>query len=164
MAPYTSEYYACHYAPIQQAKYAQLWPLIKDYFSLSKKTTLLDLGIGPAWLESFLSEKKVSFSRIVGVDISEEAIAPRKKNIEYIISPNFATDEKFDVVICFDAWHCFPLMDLKKFLKRNGLLIVSEPRPFAHLLDAFAKNALLDEWVGDGEKSHVVVMRSKNFP
>lgn len=159
MASYTGEYYAQHYAPIQQAKYAQLWPHIKPFFPSHARITLLDMGIGPAWLESFLAEKNVSFTRILGVDVSENSLSVRKKGIEYVIDPSFDTDEKFDVVICFDAWHCFPTLNVQKFVKKNGVLIVSEPRPFAHLLDVFASRALVDVWVGELEKSRVVVVK-----
>lgn len=159
MASFTGEYYTQHYPPIQQAKYAQLWPHIKPFFPAHARITLLDIGIGPAWWESFLAEKNVSFTRIVGVDVSENSLSVRKKGIEYVISSSFDTDEKFDIVICFDAWHCFPEMVLTKFVKKNGVLIVSEPRPFAHLLDVFASRALVDMWVGEQEKSRAVAVK-----
>lgn len=159
MPSYTVKYYASHYAPIQHAKYAQLWPQIKPFFDSNKPLTLLDVGIGPAWLEGFLAEKNVSFSRVVGVDISEEAIAPRKEGIEYVLTPNFNSDEKFDVVICFDAWHCFPQMDLKKFVKPNGLFIVSEPLAFETQLEKLSEKRPVDAVVGEMEKSRIVLVK-----
>lgn len=161
MASYTGEYYAQHYPPIQQAKYAQLWPHIKPFFPPHVRITLLDIGIGPAWLESFLAEKNVSFTRIVGVDVSDNALVERKKGIEYVISPHFDSEEKFDVVICFDAWHCFPQMNLEKFVKKNGVLIVSEPLTFESQLEKLPAKRLVDVVVGEMEKSRVVVWINK---
>lgn len=162
MTTYTGEYYAQHYPPIQHAKYAQLWPHIKSFFAPHARTTLLDVGIGPAWLESFLAEKNVSFTRILGVDVSESSLSVRKKGIEYVIDPAFDTDEKFDIVICFDAWHCIPNLNLEKFVKKNGLIIVSEPLTFESQLEKLPANRLVDVVVGEMEKSRVVVW--KNFP
>ncbi len=160
MATYTGEYYAQHYPPIQQAKYTQLWPHIKPFISPHVKQTLLDIGIGPAWFESFLAEKNMSFTRVVGVDVSESSLSARKKGIEYIISSHFDTDEKFDLVICFDAWHCFPEMDLIKFVKPNGLLLVSEPLTFEKQLEKLPAQRLVDVCVGEMEKSRVVVWKN----
>lgn len=159
MASYTGEYYAQHYPPIQRAKYEQLWPQIKPFFAPHSKHALLDVGIGPAWLESFLVEKNVSFTRIVGVDVSEASLNMRKKGIEYVISDSFDSNEKFDLVICFDAWHCFPQMDLLKFVKPNGLLLVSEPLTFEKQLEKLSAKRLVDVVVGEMEKSRVVVIR-----
>ncbi len=160
MTSYTGEYYTQHYSPIQRAKYAQLWPLIKDLFAFNTKITLLDVGIGPAWLESFLAEKNVSFTRVVGTDVSEAAISPRKKGIVYVIDSHFNSAEKFDLVICFDAWHCFPKMDLMKFVKPNGLLLVSEPLTFEKQLEKLPTGKrLVDVVVGEMEKSRVVLVK-----
>jgi 2-polyprenyl-3-methyl-5-hydroxy-6-metoxy-1,4-benzoquinol methylase len=160
MASYTGEYYAQHYAPIQHVKYAQLWPQIKPFFTPHSNPTLLDIGIGPAWIESFLAEKNVSFSRVVGVDVSEASLHVRKKGIEYVISPHFDTKEKFDIVICFDAWHCFPELDLKKFLKPNGLLLVSEPLTFEKQLEKLSGKRMVDVCVGEMEKSRAVLVKN----
>lgn len=160
MAAYTGEYYAQHYPPIQHAKYVQLWPHIKPFFPPHVKHALLDVGIGPAWLESFLAEKNASFTRVVGADVSEAAISPRKKGIEYIINPHFDTAEKFDLVICFDAWHCIPNLNLQKFVKKNGLLIVSEPLTFESQLEKLPAQRLVDVVVGEMEKSRVVVWKN----
>lgn len=156
---FSTHYYSTHYAPIQQAKYAQLWPHIKPFFPPHARTTLLDIGIGPAWLETFLAEKNVSFTRVVGVDVSENAFVEQKKGIEYVIDPSFDTEEKFDVVICFDAWHCFPTMDLFKFVKKNGLLLVSEPLTFESQLDKLPAQRLLDVVVGEMEKCRAVLTK-----
>ncbi len=156
----TSHYYSAHYLPIQTVKYAQIWPLLQP-FVFAQPVSVLDIGIGPAWLEDFLQQKGVVFSRVLGVDISEKAIASRKKNIEYVISPSFNTTEKFDVVICFDAWHCFPQMDLFSFVKKDGLLLVSEPLTYEKQLDRLSiGKRLLDVVVGEMEKSRVVAVKN----
>jgi|GEM_PF-1921306 len=155
--PLTSHYYSTHYQPIQAAKYAQLWPFLQPFLP-AQPFSLLDVGIGPAWLEDFLYQKGVVFSRVVGVDVSEKAITPRKKNIDYFLSPSFTTAEKFDVVFCFDAWHCFPQMDLFSFVKKDGWLLVSEPLTYEKQLEKLPTwKRLLDVIVGEMEKSRVVL-------
>jgi 2-polyprenyl-3-methyl-5-hydroxy-6-metoxy-1,4-benzoquinol methylase len=125
---------------------------------------MLDWGIGYGWWETFLKEQKIRIPRIVGVDVNEEAVQPRLKNVEYILSSHFQLKEKFDLVVCWDSFHCFPQKNLFDTVNQNGLLLVSEPRPFVHLLEKIKKQGtiLVDEWVGEREKSRVLLMR-KNF-
>lgn len=154
---FTGAYYAQHYRPLQRAKYAQAWPHVRPHLPQGP-FSMLDLGIGPAWWEEFLAEQGVVPARIVGMDVSEDAVAPRRGGVEYHLTPAFRTDEKFDVVVCLDAWHCFPQLDVTSFLKPNGLLIVSEPRPFVRVLEGRSKGALVDIWAGDTEKSRFICL------
>ncbi|MDP2666349.1 MAG: class I SAM-dependent methyltransferase [Candidatus Diapherotrites archaeon] len=163
MPPFlTPTYYQSHFRPIQWAKYEAFWPFLHPQLTAHAPSSLLDLGIGPAWLESFFLEKGHSFSRIVGVDISESAISPRQDGIDYILSSSFDTPERFDLVVCFDAWHCFPDLDIQKFISPRGLLLVSEPLTYEKQLENLSGNRLIDLVVGEMEKSRVVLM--KNFP
>lgn len=111
-----------------------------------------------------MEEKKITISRVVGTDLNEGAVSPRKEKIEYHLGTNFHTDETFDLVVCWDAYHLMGKMDLWKMVKPNGLLLVSEPNPFAHVLDSLVENGvvLADAWAGETEKSRVVFAR-KNF-
>ncbi len=163
MPSFTSEFYARHYAPIQREKYAEVWPLLQPLLSKHAPRTLVDFGVGPAWLETFLEEKGLSFDRVVGVDISEEAISLRKKGIDYRVNTLLSSSEKFDLVIAWDAWHCFPTLRLEDYLSPNGLLLLAEPAPFVSLLEPYVKNALLDVWVGKQERSRVVVWGKKSY-
>lgn len=135
------------------------WPLIQPYLPKTIPS-MLDLGIGYAWWEAFLEEKKIRVSRIVGTDLNEEAVTPRKKKIEYHLGSSFQTKETFDLVICWDAYHLLGKMDVWKMVKPNGLLIVSEPKPFAHLLDFFfvKGKVVVDEWVGEMEQSRTALV------
>lgn len=126
---------------------------------------MLDLGIGYAWWEEFLEEKKIRVSRIVGTDLNEEAVSPRKKNVEYHLGSSFQTKETFDFVVCWDAYHLLGKMDVWKMVKPNGLLLVSEPKPFAHLLDSVSMKGkiLVDEWVGKTEESRLILLRPREI-
>lgn len=164
MPSLTSHYYQQHYRPIQWEKYTQGWPLIKTHLPKTIPS-MLDVGIGYGWWEEFLEGKKINAQKIVGVDVDEGAVSPKKKGIEYHLGPKFQTNEKFDWVVCWDAYHLLGKTDLWKWVKPNGLLLVSEPKPFAHLLDSVSKKGelLADEWVGKTEESRFLFAR-KNSP
>lgn len=164
MPPFTSHYYRDHYRPIQWEKYTQVWPLIHSLLPPCIPS-MLDLGIGYGWWESFLGEKGIVIPRIVGVDIHEDAIAPRREGIEYSLTPRFHSNERFHFVACWDAYHLLGNMNIWEFLQPNGLLLLSEPRPFTHLLDEIPSQytVLVDAWVGSTEQSRVLLAR-KNFP
>lgn len=158
MKTLTSHYYQTHYQPIQLDKYKDAWPLLKPHVT-SSIGSMLDLGIGYAWWESFLSQKKIQFKKVVGMDINEEAIAPRKKNIEYVLTQRFTSNEQFDLVVCWDAYHLLKNKKIIDFVKPNGLLLISEPKPFVPLLDKIKGNVLVDEWVGKTEQSRLILIR-----
>jgi 2-polyprenyl-3-methyl-5-hydroxy-6-metoxy-1,4-benzoquinol methylase len=165
MPSLTSHYYQNHYRPIQWEKYTQGWSLIKTRLTYSIPS-MLDVGIGYGWWEEFLATKKIIIPRIVGVDIDEGAVSPRKKNIEYHLGPAFSTKETFDFVVCWDAYHLLgkSTTNLWQWVKPNGFLLVSEPQPFAHRLDAIVGkgNVLMDEWVGKTEQSRMALLRPQN--
>lgn len=163
--PFTTAYYSTHYPPIQRAKYEQVWPHLAPLLP-APLSSLLDVGIGPAWFEAFLAEKGVHIPRIVGVDVSEEAITPRKEGIDYLLDPDFHTQEKFDLVVCWDAYHLLKNKNLIDFVKPDGLLLVSEPPAFKEKLEELIarKKPVLDMTVGDVEKSRVGIWRVENFP
>lgn len=156
---FTGAYYHSHYAPIQHAKYAQLWPAIQTLLQSLAPQSLLDVGIGPAWLETFFQAQGLHIPKIVGTDVSEEAITPRKEGVEYILPPNtLPAASQFDLVVCFDAWHCFPELDLASFVKPQGLLLVSEPLTYESQLSKLKGKRLVDVVVGEVEKSRVVLV------
>lgn len=164
MPSLTSHYYKTHYRPIQWEKYTQGWGLIHSHLPKTIPS-MLDVGIGYAWWEDFLVKKKIRIPKIVGVDLNEDAVSPQKKNIEYHLGSSFNTKETFDWVVCWDAYHLLSKTNLWKWVNPKGFLLVSEPQPFAHLLDSFSKKgkAVVDAWVGKTEQSRLLLAR-KNFP
>lgn len=156
--PFTTAYYSTHYRPIQRAKYTQVWPHLVPLLP-TPVASLLDVGIGPAWWEEFLAEQGMTTPRIVGVDISAEAIAPPRPDITYILDPDFHTQETFDLVVCWDAYHLLKNKNLFDFVKPGGLLLVSEPPAFQKQLWKFIGNGMLNMVVGDIEKSRVVLAK-----
>jgi SAM-dependent methyltransferase len=156
----TSHYYQKHYRPIQWEKYTRGWALIQAHLPKTIPS-MLDLGIGYAWWEEFLAEKKIKIPRIVGVDVDAAAVFPRKSTIEYHLGPTFTANETFDFVVCWDAYHLLGKTNLWKMVKPTGLLLVSEPKPFAHLLDSVSTKGtvFVDAWVGDQEQSRLLFLR-----
>ena len=161
MAEYSSSYYSQFYFPLQRGKYEQSWPMVKPLL-VPPPTSLLDLGIGPAWYEDFLAEKGIEILRRVGVDVNEHALQQRKAGIEYVLTNSFATPEKFDFVVCWDSWHLFPEKDLFAFAKPGALVLVSEPQSFGEMLATIIQKhtPLVDDWVGDMEKSRLTIFRA----
>lgn len=124
---------------------------------------MLDVGIGYAWWEEFLAKKKIRVQKIVGVDLNEDAVSPKKKSIDYQLGSSFFTKETFDLVVCWDAYHLLGKTphSLWKWVKPNGFLLIAEPPPFAHLLDSFSKKGkvVVDAWVGTTERSRLLLAR-----
>lgn len=116
--------------PIQWAKYEKMWPRISPYFRSPIK--LLDVGVGKGWFEDFLIQKGVK-GRFVGVDVSEEAVRPRKPYIEYYIGR--MPDGLFDIVVCIDALHLLPERNLWPWVADRGALLIALPLRWADLID-----------------------------
>jgi SAM-dependent methyltransferase len=141
----------------QRAKYEQAFPQIKPF--LSNHLSCLDYGIGFAWLEEFLQEKGASFSRVVGFDVSEEAVHPKRAGVEYFLSEKFDSKEQFDFVVCFDAYH-LTQENLLAFVKKDGLLLVSLPLRWKEKLNDFKDETILVEGeIGIEERDHFLLVK-----
>lgn len=144
----------------QLQKYHSILPKLKPF--LKNNISLLDLGVGQAWLEEFLQRKGFQFSRILGVDVSEEAITPRKKGIEYVLTTNFKTEEKFDFLVCFDAFHLLKNQDVLRFLKEDGLALISLPERWQAKLKLFPEELIQEKGkAGLEEIDHFIIMKNK---
>ena len=112
--------------PVQLEKYRDLLPHIEK--ELKQCKTLLDLGVGKAWLEEFLEKQGFKFKRVLGVDVNQEAVTPKRDYIEYLITyESELVDETFDLVISFDSMHLLNCVDLCDYVKPKGFLLVSLP-------------------------------------
>lgn len=98
---------------------------------------VLDLGCGTGYGSAYLAEKA---SRVTAVDHDSETIqyALRRypsKNIEYLLADAERLpfkNESFEIICCFEAIEHFKYPDqclnqVKKILKKNGLLFLSTP-------------------------------------
>lgn len=111
-------------------------------FTAGKK--VLDFGCGSGYGAKILSE---TAAYAVGVDISEEAIDFAKKeyvspNLDFMTYTELAENEKFDVITSFQVIEHVKndseyIINLKKMLAPNGILIISTPdrknRLFSHI-------------------------------
>ena len=123
-----------NWKPLQLEKYAQLLPLLKEH--VKRDASVLDLGIGRAWLETFLQENGFAFPRVVGVEEKEMLAEPRAPGIEYVFTPRFDTAERFDFVAAFDSAHLLPDGDVARFAKQGGVVLLSAPASQAHRVPA----------------------------
>lgn len=143
--------YHWYQSRFQYMKYYRQFELAREH--IKKNSVVLDFGCGDGKMTSLLSDIS---RRIYGVDNQERAINFAKlmtfnKNISFkktyndILFPN----NFFDVVVCFDVIEHIPIhlvhyviYEIKRVLKRNGLLILTTPnrcslnnRIFGHNID-----------------------------
>ena len=141
----------------QLQKYEALYPSIKGY--LKTGFSVLDMGVGKAWLESSLEEKGLKFKEVIGIDVDEAMILPQKKGITYFITNEFMTARKFDLVICFDTLHLLP--EPRRLLEYSkNLVLVSLPKAFESQLEVFRNQNIVEEGdIGEEEKDHFLLIR-----
>ncbi|RLG21417.1 hypothetical protein DRN74_02535 [Candidatus Micrarchaeota archaeon] len=145
----------------QIAKYKEITAELEKLNLLedASKKTMLDIGIGPAWLEEYLRKKGYNFKEIVGIDIDESI--KKVKGINYIISSKPALKKTFDFVFCIDALHLVDY-DITAFARREGILVVSVPLRFSDELAKLNKiRVLIKKEIGDKEKDLLVVAERK---
>ncbi|HIH21390.1 MAG TPA: class I SAM-dependent methyltransferase [Candidatus Diapherotrites archaeon] len=146
--------------PKQLEKFEQLLPILKPFIRSSH--SLLDLGIGRAWFESFLLDRSIRLSRIVGADINQFLVSPRLSWVQYEFSKNFQTQEKFDWVVCFDSLHLLQDKNVLKFLKPKGIALISLPVSLMHEIPKFENSEILHEgFIGVQEKDYFQLLQSK---
>ena len=143
----------------QQEKYEDILRVVGP--KLKDRGSLLDYGVGKGWLEEFLVSRGYLFKRIVGVDVDDERIAPRRSDVEYAITQDFRTKERFDVVVCIDTAHL--LADptkLTAYAKKGGLVLVSEPESFKQVINTILGNRIAEGTAGKQEKDHFILIRT----
>ena len=146
--------------PKQLQKFEQLRPFLKMH--LKKEHSILDLGIGRAWFESFLLDRDLKLGKIVGVDLNEFLVNPKLSWIQYEFSKNFQTKEKFDWVVCFDSLHLFSDKQVLKFLKPKGFALIALPVSLMHEIPKFPHARVLHEgFVGVEEKDYFQLLQLK---
>jgi len=144
----------------QLEKYSELLLIIKGY--LKKEFSVLDIGIGKAWLEEFLEERGVRFREVIGIDADERMTLPQKKGITYFITDDFTTSRKFDLVVCFDTLHL--LKEPRRLLgySRN-LVLISLPMKFKDRLDVFKNQNIVEQGeIGKEEKDYFVLIKVRH--
>jgi 2-polyprenyl-3-methyl-5-hydroxy-6-metoxy-1,4-benzoquinol methylase len=141
----------------QLEKYADLFPRVSKH--LKKNYSVLDIGVGKAWLEDFLAKKGLKFKEIVGVDADERMTLPQKRSITYFITDDFMTTRKFDFVVCFDTLHL--LKEPRRILGYSkNLVLVSLPVAFMPALDQFNDQNIIEQGeIGNEEKDHFVLIK-----
>jgi len=160
VAAYSTDVYGS-WREAQLQKYRDLLPVLRR--RLMPGASLLDVGIGKAWLEEFLASEGFEFAKVVGVDADPAMVEPRRPGIEYRITDDFRTEERFDVVVCFDALHLLREPGrLLGYARPGGLVLAAEPLRLAGQLDALGRPA--DQGViGSQEKDRfVLVMLPQN--
>ena len=124
---------------------------IEIFNKIPSNSLVLDVGCGSGSLgKKLISEKHC---KVYGIDISHKAIDYAKRNIDVAKQVNIEYempifDKKFDVIIFGDIlehlqWPDLILERYKKFLKREGIIILSLPN-VANIRIRF--NLLLGKW------------------
>jgi len=153
---YTSEIYKS-WRRKQWEKYEDLFPKIKNH--LDNDWSVIDIGIGPGWLEELLHDNGFRFRKIVGVEPDEKMIEP-KPYIKYKITDHFKTKEKFDLLICFDTVHLITKpVELLGFVKRGGLVLFSVPLRFKKKLDFLDISPLESGEIGKEEMDYFILAK-----
>jgi 2-polyprenyl-3-methyl-5-hydroxy-6-metoxy-1,4-benzoquinol methylase len=138
----------------QWEKYEDLFPKIKNH--LKREWTVIDIGIGPGWLEELLWENGFKFRKIVGVE-PDKKMVERKPYIKYHITQNFRTREKFDFLICFDTVHLIDdPIHLLGLVKKKGHVLFSVPMRFKKKLDFLDVKPIKKGMIGKEEKDYFI--------
>ncbi len=120
---------------------------ICDHFPDGKQLRILDLGCGPGFFSCILSEEG---HQLTGIDSSEGMLAWARKNAEYLgVSPTLClmdinclefADETFDAVVTRNVTWTLErpvevYRELKRILKKEGMLLIYDANWHAHLFD-----------------------------
>ncbi|TSC75931.1 MAG: type 11 methyltransferase [Parcubacteria group bacterium Gr01-1014_30] len=102
---------------------------------------VLDIGCGPGLLVKELAKRSKNL-RVIGVDVSPEAIKLAKKNCRSLKNVKFLRGDvtslpfpngTFDLIVCKDSFHEFPnlrkaLQEVMRVLKPGGILYAQDLR------------------------------------
>lgn len=157
--PSTGERYVPGVEGLTAYEHLHRYAIACDY---ANGKTVLDIATGEGYGSCLLARKA---KRVVGVDISEESIAHARekyagyKNLDFVRGS--CTDipferETFDMVVSFEtiehlAEHDKMLEEIKRVLKKDGLLIISSPNKdtYKEFKNKFhVKELTLEEFLG----------------
>ncbi len=142
----------------QLEKYEDLLPVLLEV--LPRVLRVLDVGVGRAWFEKFLLDNGFVLERVVGVDVDEDMVEPRKKFVEYHLTNDFRTGEEFDLLVCFDSYHLLPEDYLDRFKAR--FVLVSVPKHFSATLKRL-KGRIIRKGVIGRQEEDVFVLVERGF-
>ncbi len=153
MRPLFFEEIYCAWKERQVQKYGMLLPLLEEHVP-QQEASVLDVGIGKAWLEEFMLENGFSFSLVTGVDVSEGAVSPRTPFVDYLILPSCLPQKKFDFVVCFDSAHLLEGQGPWERASPGGTILLSAPLSQKHRVPFPKKARVVAEGVvGEEEES-----------
>ncbi len=153
----------------QEEKYRDILNLTKSLFNKNntRRFSVLDIGIGKAWFYYF---SKLGFREVVGVDLNEKRVRPRKKEISYILKSfeNLVKDKsfmrkKFDVLISIDALNLLDRRKLREFLEKKRFFIyvlavpLRERQFLKEISNIIETKNKIEKTVGEKEKDFLVI-------
>jgi len=141
--------------------YRNLIKILEIYLIKSKKMAILDIGCGTGTIVFYLANKG---HNIYGIDISKKAIKIANNNLNFFklkgeikflrkdIQKSNLQDKKFDLILCSEVIEHVEndkklIQKIYKFLKTNGILIISVPSKNAPLY-RFGKATQFDKRAG----------------
>jgi len=137
----------------QLSKYEELVPKMKR--CLGKSESVLDIGIGRAWLWKYLKEEGFGFKRIDGVDISREATEPELDGVNYVYIDGSSKDfnlsqeleiDGYDLVFAFDSVHLIDYEDeLPGLVKDGGFLLQAVPLRFRKEIKIYREMEVVEQ-------------------
>ena len=136
-----SEIYEKSWKKKQEQKYKQLIPEIRQYLNSNMK--VLDIGAGQAWIYKHFKKHGIEFKKITAVEPDKKMINKKNKKISYINTSfeKFNARQKYDLIIIFDSLHLIKKPEkISKFLKKEGLVLISIPLHYKNLLNQFKLN------------------------
>lgn len=152
---FTHEIYDMWMEETQMQKYREL----KDFLPQLKNPSILDVGCGPGWIKTFISEKYKQF-RYIGVDVDKNS------STDIIASGDKLPfkSNTFDIVLCIDTLHLLnDTNELVRVVRPGGYLIISLFLRKASLLMKLEKNKNLKliskNIIGDQEKDLLCILQ-----
>jgi len=137
----------------QASKYEELVPKIEDCFRSSE--TVLDIGVGKAWLWTYLMNKGFDFKWIDGVDVSRRATEPELDEINYFYinasSQEFSINSElerdtYDLLVAFDSIHLVEYgKELLSLICDGGFLLQAVPLKFQSELKKYEELEVIKE-------------------
>ena len=163
-----SEIYEKSWKKKQEQKYKQLIPKIKRY--LNKEMKVLDIGAGQGWIYNDFKKEGIEFKKVTAIEPDKKMIDKKNKKINYINTSfeKFNARQKYDLIIIFDSLHLIEEKEkIKKFLKKEGMVLISLPLHYKNLLNQFTLNKeykiIKKGVIGKEEKDEYILIKLKKW-